>query len=284
MAINKKHFSNYIFLIVFIASYIMFLLYAVNNNIKEAHYTLSKPLQYKSEKGLKIAHVSDLHNTIHNNSQKDLTDRIRGYNPDLIFLTGDIADDKFDFNGTLLFLEQTKDVAPIYYVTGNHEYWSSSLKQNIESMEQYGLKYLDNQTEKININGEDITITGINDPSSYEPATSMDKIKFIDEALKGQDYEQESLNLLLFHRPEYVDIFNKYNFDIIFAGHAHGGQITLPFLVNGFYAPNQGFFPKYAGGLYELLNSSLVVSRGLSIHYLPRIFNPPELVFVTVTN
>ncbi len=282
MLINKKGMIEYICLFVFLVAYSLFLLYSINNNITEVYYTISKPLHYKSEKNLKIAHVSDLHNTIHNNNQRDLTDRIIKFKPDLIFLTGDIADAKFDFQGTLLLLEQLEGVAPIYYVTGNHEYWSAALNEELEIMKSYGLIYLDGKTEKINFNNQDIYISGFDDPLKYG---KIDGEKYVEESLSSLENSSEDLKLLLFHRPEFVEQFGKHDFDVIFSGHAHGGQVIIPKLVNGIYAPNQGLFPKYAGGRYELENSStLIVSRGLSIHYLPRVFNPPELVFVTITN
>lgn len=86
---------------------------------------------------------------------------------------------------------------------------------------------------------------------------------------------------MLSHRPERIESYKKYNFDLVLSGHAHGGQVRIPFLLNGLYAPNQGLFPKYAGGLYTHNNLNHVVSRGLSYNpKLPRIFNPPEIVIV----
>ena len=92
--------------------------------------------------------------------------------------------------------------------------------------------------------------------------------------------------VLLAHRPEYIADYAGYGFDLVCSGHAHGGQWIVPGLGNGLYAVGQGFFPKYAGGLYELeadgRKTSFVVSRGLSYQKpaFPRFGNPPELPLV----
>ena len=86
--------------------------------------------------------------------------------------------------------------------------------------------------------------------------------------------------MLLCHRPEYTADFRRSGYDLVVSGHAHGGQWRLPGVINGLYAPGQGLLPKYAGGLYDLGKTKLVVSRGLRQDYLPRVFNPPEVVLV----
>ena len=88
------------------------------------------------------------------------------------------------------------------------------------------------------------------------------------------------VSVLLSHRPELTELYRGSGFDLVVSGHAHGGQVRVPLLLNGLYAPNQGFFPQYAGGLYDLDGTALAVSRGLSISRLPRVFNPPEAVVI----
>jgi predicted MPP superfamily phosphohydrolase len=95
--------------------------------------------------------------------------------------------------------------------------------------------------------------------------------------------EVPSFKILVAHRPENIKHYREYSFDLVVSGHAHGGQVRIPYLINGLYAPNQGIFPKYAGGLYKHGSLTHIVSRGLSINpMLPRIFNPPELVIIEV--
>ena len=84
-------------------------------------------------------------------------------------------------------------------------------------------------------------------------------------------------------RTDYIDLYRQYPFDLVLSGHTHGGQVRIPLLVNGLFAPDQGWFPQYAGGLYEVGETSLVVSRGLSYYpRLPRVFDPPEVVVIDV--
>ena len=74
-------------------------------------------------------------------------------------------------------------------------------------------------------------------------------------------------------------------FDLVVSGHAHGGQVRIPGLINGLCAPNQGWFPDYAGGEYCAGETTMIVSRGLSTQaqmHVPRLFNRPELVIITL--
>ena len=88
--------------------------------------------------------------------------------------------------------------------------------------------------------------------------------------------------ILLSHRPEMVDEYSRYSFDLVLSGHAHGGQFRIPYIINGVYAPHQGFFPKYASGMYYIGNTTMIVSRGLDKEAikLPRMFNRPELAII----
>jgi len=99
-------------------------------------------------------------------------------------------------------------------------------------------------------------------------------------------YEPELMKgykILLSHRPEHIHTYMNYDFDLILSGHSHGGQIRIPWLLNGLYCPNQGFLPKYAGGHYRIDATDFIVSRGLSFRKtLPRVMNPPEVVVITI--
>lgn len=93
---------------------------------------------------------------------------------------------------------------------------------------------------------------------------------------------KDSFNILLAHRPEYIEEYGQYPFDLVLSGHAHGGQWRIPYLMNGLIAPNQGWFPKYAGGLYRHGDMTEIVGRGLLLDWKPRLFNPPEIVVVDI--
>ncbi len=232
---------------------------------------------------VRVVVLSDLHSHIYGDKQQELVDMIKKQKPDIIALAGDIVDDNGDMTGPELFLKGIADIAPIYFVTGNHEIRTGKEKQIKEMLESYGAVVLQNEYSDIIINGVNIRMCGIEDPEKYKSAkieyTNIeDKIMAPFKAL-----EEESVNILLAHRPERIEVYKKYGFDLVLSGHAHGGQIRIPLLLNGLFAPDQGFFPKYAGGLYEHENLTHIVSRGIGYNpNLPRIFNPPEIVVVDI--
>ena len=251
-------------------------------SISTQTYTINTPL-LEEQSVIKIVLISDLHSTIFGKDQSVLIDMIKETEPDLIFLTGDIIDDVVPVTGTRLLLSGISGIAPIYYVTGNHEYWSHNIQEIREELVSYGVIILSDSYVKIKINNNEIIIAGIDDPDKkdYEtPAYNQDDS--MEEAFRELD-NVLVFKILLAHRPERIENYKRYSFDLVLSGHAHGGQVRLPPLINGLYAPHQGLFPKYAGGIYTHGNLKHIVSRGLSINpKLPRIFNPPELVVVII--
>ena len=126
-----------------------------------------------------------------------------------------------------------------------------------------------------------MVLAGIGDPDKkYYETPEYDQAASMENAFRELD-EVKSYKILVAHRPENIETYRKYSFDLVLSGHTHGGQVRLPHILNGLYAPNQGFFPKYGGGLYKHEKLTHIISRGLSVNpILPRIFNPPELVIV----
>ena len=103
----------------------------------------------------------------------------------------------------------------------------------------------------------------------------------------GEELSDDGLfTVLLSHRPERITELLPLNPDLVLAGHAHGGQWRLPVLLeNGLLSPNQGLFPRYTNGEYPFGDTTMIVSRGLareSTRVIPRIFNRPEIVLITV--
>jgi predicted MPP superfamily phosphohydrolase len=227
--------------------------------------------------------ISDLHSTIFGKDQSKLIDKIKKQNPDLIVLTGDIFDDIVPHDGTKLLLTGINGISPIYYVTGNHEFWSRRVGELREELKSYGVIILSDEYKKIEIKDNEIIIAGIDDPDKklYE-TPDYDQNKVMETQFRELD-DLPAYKILLAHRPERIKYYQKFSFNLILSGHAHGGQVRLPPILNGLYAPHQGFFPKYVGGLYQYDNSTHIISRGLSINPLvPRIFNPPELVLIII--
>ncbi|NLK44116.1 MAG: metallophosphoesterase, partial [Tissierellia bacterium] len=230
---------------------------------------------------IRIVLITDLHSHIYGENQNKIRSKIQAQNPDIIALAGDIADDNTPIEGTELFLEAIKDIAPIYYVTGNHEIRTGEVDKIKKLFRSYGVNVMENSLQKINIRGENLIVAGVDDPNivGYESPQSNWYKEVYTSFSNVKD--MEGYKILLSHRPEKVDFYSTLPFDLVLSGHSHGGQVRIPFLLNGLLAPHQGFFPKYAGGVYEFENYTLVVSRGVSFNlFLPRIFNPPEIVVI----
>ena len=252
------------------------------SSISTKTYAINTPL-LEEQSVIKIVLISDLHSTIFGKDQSILIDMVKEIVPDLIILSGDIIDDVVPVTGTRLLLSGISGMAPIYYVTGNHEYWSRSIQAIREELMSYGVIILSDSYVKVEINNNEIIIAGIEDPDKKDYETpDYNQDASMEEAFRELD-NVPLYKILIAHRPEKIESYQKYSFDLILSGHTHGGQVRLPPLINGLYAPHQGLFPKYAGGIYTHENLTHIVSRGLSVNpKLPRIFNPPELVVIVL--
>jgi len=248
-------------------------------------YQKYKVVSDKLIKGLRIVQLSDLHSARYGKNQKRLLKMIDKAKPDIIVLTGDIIDDKFSEENAFDLIDGLVSDYPVYYVTGNHEYRHKNPRWIYETLTNKGVHVLMDEYEEVTVNEEQIIIAGIKDPDRNVFANERDLIQesFEDTNLRNnkQVIDDRTFVLLLSHRPEMKDIYETFPIDLVLCGHAHGGQVRIPYLINGLYAPEQGIFPKYAGGQYKFDDCQMIVSRGLSFYiHMPRIFNPPEVVVI----
>jgi predicted MPP superfamily phosphohydrolase len=233
---------------------------------------------------VKIVLIADLHNTVYGEGQSPLTETIKEISPDLILLAGDLMDEHTPPYGTELLLAGLEGIAPMYYATGNHEYMTKHIARMREIVQSFGIPILSDEYAVITIKGTEIVIAGIEDPAKkkYEDKKYNQEL-IMEQAFRALD-EVSSYKILIAHRPERIKRYRNYSFDLIVSGHAHGGQWRIAHIAeNGLYAPDQGLFPKYAGGLYQYGATAHVVSRGLSLTHpkrVARINNPPELVVI----
>lgn len=231
-----------------------------------------------------IAQVSDLHNAEFGGGNRELLAILEEAEPDLIAITGDLIDSRrTDPAPALAFLEGAVELAPVCYVTGNHEFRAYDAYQGLKSqMEELGVIVLEN--ESMVLEEVPLRVIGLDDPSfgvrSDPSATPEQILQGALTALAPQAGEEDLRTVLLAHRPEYVELYAQHGADLVLSGHAHGGQVRLPG-VGGLYAPGQGFLPAYTSGLYQIGETSLVVSRGLGNSLFPlRVNNRPEVVLV----
>lgn len=230
---------------------------------------------------VRLALLTDLHCCAYGESQQELIDAVENQHPDLVLLGGDILDEQVGLpvENTWTLIRALAVRYPVFYVTGNHEYWNGRVKEIKAQMVSYGVTVLEGTYNTILFQGQPLNLCGVDDPLVGERIWETQ----LKQSAAGAD--SAYFSILLTHRPERIAMYQDYDFDLILAGHAHGGQWRIPGLLNGFLAPNQGLFPAYAGGAYKSEECTMVVSRGLAREStsIPRIFNRPELVIIDVS-
>ena len=269
----------YILLIVLAALVVI----TAARGIWENHAVRSNTVEVASEKlpaafdGFTIVQISDLHNARFGKDQEKLVALLKAAQPDLIAITGDLIDKRRPgMQNVLRFVERAVAIAPVFYVTGNHEAKSKEFPLLKEALGRLGVTLLLDRTVSIERGGAQIALAGLSDARFV----TADKAKFA--AVSAQKLSaflpKEGFTLLLAHRPELFAVYRAAGADLTLCGHAHGGQFRLP-LVGGLIAPNQGLFPKYTAGLYREEGKCMVVSRGLGNSSIPiRLNNRPEVV------
>ena len=245
----------------------------LDSRIAVPHYQIEHE---KLSGTVRAALITDLHSCDYGAGQRELLDAVAAEQPDLVLLGGDIVDDdpSLPAENAYAVVRTLAEQYTTYYVTGNHEFWSGQAEEIKENMAACGAAVLAGTWEDVAVNGQSLRICGVDDPAAGEAAWTEQLGRV------GEAADTSRFTILLTHRPERVEAYMQYNFDLTVAGHAHGGQWRVPGLINGLLAPNQGLFPKYTGGLYRLGGQTMVVSRGLAREStrIPRLFNRPELV------
>ena len=235
--------------------------------------------------GFRIAQVSDLHNAEFGEGNSKLLELLSRTDPDIIVLTGDLIDSrKTDVETALDFARQAVEIAPVYYVSGNHESRVTAYMDLKMGLVSAGVIVLENQKVEITRGQEHITLIGIDDPSFQESYLFGDAAGVAEQVIGDLQEASDGYTILLSHRPELFDVYVDTGMDLVFSGHAHGGQFRLPF-IGGLVAPNQGFFPEYDAGQFTEEKTTMIVSRGIGNSIIPvRINNQPEIIVATLHN
>lgn len=221
----------------------------------------------------RICIVSDLHGATYGRNQQSLLSVIENTRPDVVLLLGDLFDQHGKNSNTVALLGELSNRYPCYFILGNHEYKTKNIQQVLAQIHEANIPILAGTSVRLD---SGIRIFGVDDGK----AGKLKQLRQIREA--GDERRDTEYSILAIHVPNGVESYLPYSFDLMLSGHTHGGQIILPGLLNGLYAPGQGFFPKYTGGQYDLGKTTLIISRGLSRKpfWLPRVCNPPEVVLV----
>ena len=259
------------------------LFFRSNNALQIARYEIVDAKIPASFDEYLLAQVSDLHGKLFEPRNEPLLAALHEARPDAILVTGDLFDERHTNDlEAREFLERAKEVAPVYYITGNHESnldYASAAKA-LALVEASGAIFLDGKVCELSPrgNGDDrIRLYGVADPPCEE-----DFFEGVDarlDALEGTR-DRSRFEILLAHRPEGIARYAARGYDLVFSGHAHGGQFRFPLLCpEGLFAPGQGWFPRYTAGIHEIGKTREIISRGLGSSVIPtRLFNRPELV------
>ena len=242
-----------------------------NKHLETTNYTYEAEQLGADLEGYRIVQISDLHNAKFGKNNKRLIDKIRECDPDMIVLTGDLVDSNHtNVNRAVQFVNEIVKICPVYYVTGNHEYWleTSEYDELMTGLTGAGVVILDDQAVEISRGNAKFRLVGLDDRS------------LSDGTLGILLNDESEFTVVLAHEPQYLARYASTGVDLVLSGHAHGGQFRLPF-VGGIVAPDQGFFPEYTAGEYYMGSTEMIVSRGLGNSVIPvRLFNYPEIVCV----
>jgi predicted MPP superfamily phosphohydrolase len=256
-----------------------------NNDILTTNITHINKKIPDSFNGYKILQVSDLHSKEFGENNKNLIKKIKDAKPDVIVITGDLIDKHEKIKEGIVFASEAIKIAPVYFVSGNHEKQSGNYDSLKEQLIDKKVNVLENQKMQIEKDDEQIAIVGIKDILFYpRPTDGSPYYQRYENKLLLLLEEKDVFTVVLSHRPNLMKIYKKCGVELVLTGHAHGGQVRLPF-IGGLYSPGQGIFPKYTKGEYKEDNTTMVVSRGLGNSIFPfRIFNRPEIVNITLSN
>lgn len=275
---NLKPKRKYWVAIVIVVIFIVLVFLVIQNKwIVVSQYSVVNERIPEDFDGFRVVQVSDFHNAKFGKNNIILVEKIMKLKPDIIVITGDLIDSNdTDILVAIELSKQLVQIAPTYYVTGNHENWlvRDDKQKLLEKLANTGVVNLKNEALDLKKNDSSICLIGLNDENlSDETLTKITK-----------NLDQDSYKILLAHEPQHFERYAKSSVDLVLSGHAHGGQFRFP-IVGGLYAPDQGFQPKYSKGLYREGDSSMIVSAGLGNSVIKvRLLNHPDLVCVHLSN
>ncbi len=259
-----------------LAILVVLTLIALDERLILRTYTVVSP---KLTAEVRLAVVTDFHSS---DNADDVVAMVTSCAPDAVLMVGDMFDDDIanrPTERTLSLMRQLSAQYPCYYVSGNHEAWTGEMDALYQQTEEAGVTVLRMSSGVLTVRGQRIALCGVPDPYEMVLSGAPDTEEQLRQAI--EDVDSADFTVLLAHRPELLAKYAQFPLDLVVSGHAHGGQVRIPGVLNGLYAPNQGWFPKLAGGAYTQDGTTLIVSRGLAVRTrLPRIFNRPEVVLV----
>ena len=266
--------------------FLIFILFCVgffhwsNHSLQVQRFTFTSPRLPAGFDGCVIVQLSDLHGALFGEDNRDLLKVVAKNRPDYIFLTGDLLDQyratphsyAVSLGGALA------DIAPTYFVTGNHEWALPDVPGLKRALEVAGVQVLTNEYTVLARDGDNAVLAGIDDPNGYADQKTPEEVA--EEVRAAFD---APFWILLAHRNNYFeDAYCRLGADLVISGHGHGGLVRLPF-TDGLVSVERTFFPSYTAGFYQAGGADLFVSRGLGNSGRTfRLFNRPQVAVLTL--
>lgn len=249
-----------------------------NCSLQTTETALVSPALPPAFDGLRIVELADLHGRVFGRGSRRLLAAVRRAEPDLICIDGDLFDEHTDLAMLPPLLRGLCAIAPVYYVTGNHEWRVPGLRGILAQMRACGVTVLQDDWRVLRRGEDALIVAGTDDPCS--PAERKTPAELIAD-IRAEAGEAAFL-LLLTHRNDQLPQWSALGVQAVLAGHCHGGVVRLPF-VGGLFGTDRRLFPAWDAGLYRQGETVLYVSRGLgytNVHF--RLFNRPEVAVIVL--
>ncbi|NLT14772.1 MAG: metallophosphoesterase [Clostridiales bacterium] len=272
---KKRRHTGFIILLLLIMLILLMLLDS-NTRVTVDEYPLGYSSLPAAFDGYRIVQLSDIHAAVFGKDNSRLIDAVRKAQPDIITVTGDLVSNIDDMDEALGIVQplirSLVNIAPVYYVTGNHEWDSGWVRELLKMLVDSGVTVLKNEYVRLSIGKASIVLAGIDDPNG--PADMIPPEAFISQL---RMVEGDTFLVLLAHRNIYLNKLSGQGIDLILCGHAHGGLIRLP-LAGGLLGPSRELFPPYTSGVYTKGGTKMLVSRGIGNKTgVPRFLNNPQV-------
>ena len=249
-----------------------------NCSLQTTETALVSPALPPAFDGLRIVELADLHGRVFGRGSRRLLAAVRRAEPDLICIDGDLFDEHTDLAMLPPLLRGLCAIAPVYYVTGNHEWRVPGLRGILAQMRACGVTVLQDDWRVLRSGEDALIVAGTDDPCG--PAERKTPAELIAD-IRAEAGEAAFL-LLLTHRNDQLPQWSALGVQAVLAGHCHGGVVRLPF-VGGLFGTDRRLFPAWDAGLYRQGETVLYVSRGLgytNVHF--RLFNRPEVAVIVL--
>lgn len=254
-------------------------------------YTISNEKIPEKFNNFKIVQLSDFHSSGYKDTTEIIISKIKGLKPDIIVMTGDMISWEVENIGELeKLIASLADVAPMYYINGNHEELSEILKAEeygafLSSIEQLGVTFIKNNYVEISKDSQCINLYEIDIPLDGPTGLYVTREQLDNNYVKDTlpEVDSEKFNILLAHNPLFIEEYSEWGANLVLSGHMHGGIVRIPIIGIGIASPEAGYFPKYDAGKFKVNETTMIVNRGIGISSSElRIFNKPEISLITL--